>query len=96
MTDDQAVEAMMAAAQALTDKAKSDPAIAQALLADPDALISHLLGRPLPGGAVFGATRGEDGEIELSLDMDATAAPQPRGGFLVEGLSMSGDLPETR
>lgn len=87
MTEIDPTRAMMFAAQALIDRARADEAVAEALLRDPNGVISRLIEGPLPEGVVFSAARGADGEVELSVEMDADQVP--RSGFTA-GIDLSG------
>lgn len=66
MTRQEQIAALTAAAQHVTDLAKTDPALAERLLAHP----AETIGQPLPDGAVLTASRNADGDVELSLEMD--------------------------
>lgn len=62
------VNALMASASELLGRAKDDPELAEALLADPSAEISRAAGQPIPDGITVSATRNEAGAIELSTE----------------------------
>lgn len=68
-TNDQ-IKALMASATELLTRAKDDPALAEALLADPAAEIGRAAGQPIPEGIVLSAMRDEAGAIALSAKAD--------------------------
>jgi hypothetical protein len=71
MTTNDQIKALMATANDLLARAKDDPTLAEAMMADPAAEISRAAGQPIPAGVTMSATRNETGVIELSADASA-------------------------
>jgi hypothetical protein len=64
------IKRLLASANDLLARAKDDPALAEALLADPAAEIGRAAGHSVPEGMLVSAARGEDGAIALAVQAD--------------------------
>jgi hypothetical protein len=76
------VERLLAAANELATKAKSDPALAQRLLDDPTGLIAQAAGRPIPAGVQVAARRSAHDEIQIDAALDPAFEGELDDGLL--------------
>lgn len=70
MTTNDKVEALIAAAQDLANRAVSDDALAERLLTNTRETIAEAAGHPIPGGILLTAQRDADGAIEITAQAD--------------------------
>lgn len=70
MSTNETVQALLAAAQDLADRAVSDNELAERLIANTNETIAEAAGHPVPAGVVMTAQRKDDGVVEISAQAD--------------------------